>query len=80
MVTKVRLIKFAKCTPDQVSKLVLHDILQKLLMVSRLLIKKMHTFLLFIIFLIVCFHIPFYYVSYFPLHFTALIKKCLYGV
>ena len=39
MATKVPLIKFAKCTPNQVSKLVPHDMQQKPLTVNRLLRK-----------------------------------------
>ena len=39
MATKVPLIKFAKHTPNQVSKLVPHDMQQKPLTVSRLLRK-----------------------------------------
>ena len=39
MVTKVPLVKFAKHTPNQVSKLVPHDMQQKPIMVSRLLTK-----------------------------------------
>ena len=69
--TKVPVIKCAKHTPNQVSKLVPHDMQQKPLMVSRLLTKLMHRFLfsLFIIFLIVCLHIPFYYALYLSLQF-----------
>ena len=80
-VTKVPLIKFAKCIPYQISKLVLHDMQQKLLMVNRLLRRSMHSFSLFIIFshFSFIFHIIMPQISIHTLHLRVLdiVTSCL---
>ena len=70
MVTKVPLTKFSNCTPNQVSKLVPHDMQQKPLWSVDCSQNKCIGFY-YSSFFIVCFHIPFNYASYFPLHITV---------